>query len=101
MAKHDHVFTSLPVLVSGDWRGVRESTKYVLGDLINLEVSMFTSQIELTVYVERCVATATPDMTSLPSYTLIDNGYDGQSCSRPYLINICLYTFLCLIQVLY
>lgn len=72
-------FTNTPFffVYTGDWRGPRSSPIYQLGDLLYIQASVDThNQIDMILYVDRCVATISPDATSSPSYDIItDNGY--------------------------
>ncbi|PIO31795.1 hypothetical protein AB205_0025560 [Aquarana catesbeiana] len=64
------------VLMTEDWRGPRSSPIYQLGDILYIQASVDTrNQIAMILYVDRCVATISPDATSSPSYDIItDNG---------------------------
>ncbi|XP_077327663.1 zona pellucida sperm-binding protein 3-like isoform X2 [Lithobates pipiens] len=64
------------VLMTEDWRGPRSSPIYQLGDILYIQASVDArNQIAMILYVDRCVATISPDATSSPSYDLItDNG---------------------------
>ncbi|PIO30712.1 hypothetical protein AB205_0020060, partial [Aquarana catesbeiana] len=64
------------VLMTEDWSGPRSSPIYQLGDVLYIQASVDThNQIEMILYVDRCVATISPDATSSPSYDIItDNG---------------------------
>ncbi|XP_077329661.1 zona pellucida sperm-binding protein 3-like isoform X2 [Lithobates pipiens] len=64
------------VLMTEDWRGPRSSPIYQLGDVLYIQASVDTrNQIAMILYVDRCVATISPDATSSPSYDIIaDNG---------------------------
>ncbi|KAG9281507.1 zona pellucida sperm-binding protein 3-like isoform X1 [Astyanax mexicanus] len=61
-------------LMSSDWRGERGSTVFFLGDKVNVEAGLYLPQMNLRVFIESCVATATPDQRSEPRYHFIDNG---------------------------
>ncbi|KAF7688391.1 zona pellucida sperm-binding protein 3-like isoform X1 [Silurus meridionalis] len=69
-------------LMTTDWQAVRGGV-YYLGDLINMEVSVFAPALELQVFVQDCVATATSYVNSVPRYKFIQNGcfIDGQQTS--------------------
>lgn len=64
-----------PVLFSdaGDWQWERGSAVYLLGDVINIEAAVFAPQMSLRVFVDRCVATSTPNVESSPRYDFVDN----------------------------
>ncbi|XP_040203151.1 zona pellucida sperm-binding protein 3-like [Rana temporaria] len=64
------------VLMTENWSGPRSSPIYQLGDILYIEASVDThNQMDMILYVDRCVATISPDATSSPSYDLItDNG---------------------------
>ncbi len=64
----------LKVVFSDDWRFERPSKQYFLGDLINLEASVLSySHVPIRVFVDSCVATMVPDVTSVPRYSFIEN----------------------------
>jgi len=71
-----------------DWQFERGSYTYYLGDPINFEVSaIMGNHMPLRVYVEHCVATATPDAEATLRYDFIENhGYVSEqtflSCSQ-------------------
>ncbi|XP_054891984.1 zona pellucida sperm-binding protein 3-like isoform X2 [Poeciliopsis prolifica] len=61
-------------LMTDDWLNERPSYQYFLGDLIRIEVTVKQYlHTPLRVYVDRCVATISPDATSSPNYAFIDN----------------------------
>ncbi|XP_068578817.1 zona pellucida sperm-binding protein 3-like [Cebidichthys violaceus] len=61
-------------LMTEDWQYERPSYQYFLGDVINIQaVVKQYFHVPLRVYVDRCVATLSPDMSSSPQYTFIDN----------------------------
>ncbi|NP_001296846.1 zona pellucida sperm-binding protein 3-like precursor [Fundulus heteroclitus] len=61
-------------LMTDDWMYERPSYQYFLGDLIRIEVTVKQYfHVPLRVYVDRCVATLSPDVTSSPNYAFIDN----------------------------
>ncbi|XP_072420907.1 zona pellucida sperm-binding protein 3-like [Chiloscyllium punctatum] len=64
-------------LMNGDWLTERTSTVYSLGDLIHIEASVsLANHVPLKLYIDRCVATLSPDKDSTPRYSIIDyNGY--------------------------
>ncbi|XP_072420930.1 zona pellucida sperm-binding protein 3-like [Chiloscyllium punctatum] len=54
----------------------RTSTVYSLGDLIHIEASVsMSNHVPLKLYIDRCVATLSPDKDSTPRYSIID--YNG------------------------
>ncbi|XDV38287.1 hypothetical protein PO909_007731 [Leuciscus waleckii] len=61
-------------LMMDDWSYQRPSYSYFLGDVINIEASVYQyNHVPLRVFVDRCVATQVPDVNSLPRYSLIEN----------------------------
>ncbi|XP_072420924.1 zona pellucida sperm-binding protein 3-like [Chiloscyllium punctatum] len=63
-------------LMNGDWLTERTSTVYFLGDLIHVETSVsMANHVPLKLYIDRCVATLSPDKDSTPRYSIID--YNG------------------------
>ncbi|XP_072427913.1 zona pellucida sperm-binding protein 3-like [Chiloscyllium punctatum] len=63
-------------LMNGDWLTERPSTVYSLGDLIHIEASVsMANHIPLKLYIDRCVATLSPDKDSTLKYRIID--YNG------------------------
>ncbi|XP_072420371.1 zona pellucida sperm-binding protein 3-like [Chiloscyllium punctatum] len=63
-------------LMNGDWLTERPSTVYSLGDLIHIEASVsMANHMPLKLYIDRCVATLSPDKDSTPRYRIID--YNG------------------------
>ncbi|XP_072219966.1 zona pellucida sperm-binding protein 3-like [Leuresthes tenuis] len=57
-----------------DWQFERGSYTYYLGDPIHFEVSaIMGNHMPLRVYVDRCVATATPDAEATLRYDFIEN----------------------------
>ncbi|KAL6460897.1 hypothetical protein MHYP_G00308670 [Metynnis hypsauchen] len=57
-----------------DWRHERPSNQYFLGDLINIEASVMQyNHVPLRIFVDSCVATATPDANAAPRYSFIDH----------------------------
>ncbi|XP_056107576.1 zona pellucida sperm-binding protein 3-like [Rhinichthys klamathensis goyatoka] len=70
----EEVFVFSLKLMTDDWRFERSSNQYFLGDMINLEASVRSySHVPIRVFVDRCVATAVPDVASVPSYSFIEN----------------------------
>ncbi|XP_060708868.1 zona pellucida sperm-binding protein 3-like [Hemiscyllium ocellatum] len=63
-------------LMNGDWLTEHTSTVYFLGDLIHIEASVsMANHVSLKLYIDRCVATLSPDKDSTPRYSIID--YNG------------------------
>ncbi|XP_078392263.1 zona pellucida sperm-binding protein 3-like [Cetorhinus maximus] len=61
-------------LMKGDWLTERTSTVYYLGELIHIEASVsMTNHMPLKLYIDRCVATLSPDKDSTPRYSFIDH----------------------------
>ncbi|XP_068169365.1 zona pellucida sperm-binding protein 3-like [Antennarius striatus] len=59
-------------LMTDDWLYERPSYQYFLGDLINMEASVKQYyHVPLRVYVDTCVASLTPEMSSTPRYAFI------------------------------
>jgi len=57
-----------------DWSYQRPSYSYFLGGVINIEASVKQyNHVPLRVFVDRCVATQSPDVNSLPRYSFIEN----------------------------
>ena len=57
-----------------DWSYQRPSYSYFLGDVMNIEASVYQyNHVPLRVFVDRCVATQVPDVNSLPRYSFIEN----------------------------
>ncbi|KAG7229305.1 hypothetical protein INR49_012963, partial [Caranx melampygus] len=76
-------------LMTDDWQFERGSHLYFLGDPIHFEVSAVTgNHMPLRVYVDRCVATATPDAEATLRYDFIEHygcltdAYQTNSSSR-------------------
>ncbi|XP_060708869.1 zona pellucida sperm-binding protein 3-like [Hemiscyllium ocellatum] len=63
-------------LMNGDWLTERTSTVYYLGELIHIEASVsLANHVSLKLYIDRCVATLSPDKDSTLRYSIID--YNG------------------------
>ncbi|XP_049929882.1 zona pellucida sperm-binding protein 3-like [Epinephelus moara] len=61
-------------LMTDDWQYERPSYQYFLGDIINIEATVKQYfHVPLRVYVDNCVATLSPDVSSNPRYAFIDN----------------------------
>ncbi|KAG1968991.1 zona pellucida glycoprotein 3e [Pimephales promelas] len=70
----EDVFVFSLKLMTDDWRFERPSNQYFLGDIINLEASVrLYSHVPIRVFVDSCVATAVPDVASVPRYSFIEN----------------------------
>ncbi|XP_039542353.1 zona pellucida sperm-binding protein 3-like [Pimephales promelas] len=70
----EDVFVFSLKLMTDDWRFERPSNQYFLGDIINLEASVrLYSHVPISVFVDSCVATAVPDVASVPRYSFIEN----------------------------
>ncbi|KAM4688884.1 zona pellucida sperm-binding protein 3-like [Discoglossus pictus] len=78
-------------LMADDWSSPRTSSIFQLGDVFHIEASIATgNHVPLILFVQSCVATISPDVTSSPSYAIIDqNGclLDGkqQDSSSAYI----------------
>uniref|UniRef100_A0A8C2Z1C0 Zona pellucida sperm-binding protein 3 n=1 Tax=Cyclopterus lumpus TaxID=8103 RepID=A0A8C2Z1C0_CYCLU len=61
-------------LMTDNWQYERPSYQYFLGDTINFEaVVKQYFHVPLRIYVDSCVATLAPDVSSNPRYAFIDN----------------------------
>ncbi|XP_078387183.1 zona pellucida sperm-binding protein 3-like [Cetorhinus maximus] len=61
-------------LMNGDWLTERTSTVYYLGELIHIEASVsMINHMPLKLYIDRCVATLSPDKDSTRRYSFIDH----------------------------
>ncbi|XP_039543061.1 zona pellucida sperm-binding protein 3-like isoform X3 [Pimephales promelas] len=70
----EDVFIFSLKLMTDDWRFERPSNQYFLGDMINLEASVLLyNHVPIRVFVDSCVATAVPDVASVPRYSFIEN----------------------------
>ncbi|KAF4116103.1 zona pellucida sperm-binding protein 3-like [Onychostoma macrolepis] len=70
----EEVFVFSLQLMTDDWRFERPSKQYFLGDIINLEASVHSySHVPIRVFVDSCIATTVPDVTSVPRYSFIEN----------------------------
>ncbi|KAM5126686.1 zona pellucida sperm-binding protein 3-like [Mantella aurantiaca] len=63
-------------LMTEDWSGPRSSPIFQLGEILYIEASVDTqNHVDLILYIDRCVATLSPDAGSAHSYDIIaDNG---------------------------
>ncbi|XP_073347694.1 zona pellucida sperm-binding protein 3-like [Pagrus major] len=69
----DHIDFNL-LLMDDDWQHQRGSYSYFLGDPVHFEVSVVTGHhTPLRVYVDHCVATATPDAEATLRYDFIEH----------------------------
>uniref|UniRef100_UPI00398EA418 zona pellucida sperm-binding protein 3-like n=1 Tax=Pristiophorus japonicus TaxID=55135 RepID=UPI00398EA418 len=60
-------------LMTANWSAERTSNIYHLGDLIHIEASVMTvNHMPLKLYIDRCIATLSPDQDSTPRYNIID-----------------------------
>ncbi|XP_048061100.1 zona pellucida sperm-binding protein 3-like [Megalobrama amblycephala] len=70
----EEVFVLSLKLMTDDWTFERPSNQYFLGDIINLEASVHVyNHVPVRVFVDSCVATAVPDVTSVPRYSFVEN----------------------------
>ncbi|XP_048859876.1 uncharacterized protein LOC125727204 isoform X4 [Brienomyrus brachyistius] len=61
-------------LMDDAWQNERASNVYFLGSVLNIEASVLVGNSQpLRVFVDSCVATLVPDVTSLPSYAFVQN----------------------------
>ncbi|XP_075711656.1 zona pellucida sperm-binding protein 3-like [Rhinoderma darwinii] len=61
-------------LMTGDWSAPRPSLVFQLGDMFYIEASLdVQNHVPMTLFVDSCVATITPDVTSNPRYEIISN----------------------------
>ncbi|XP_072104232.1 zona pellucida sperm-binding protein 3-like [Mobula birostris] len=61
-------------LMNDNWLTERSSTVYHLGELIHIEASVsMINHTPLKIYIDRCVATLSPDKDSTPRYNIIDH----------------------------
>ncbi|XP_036941014.1 zona pellucida sperm-binding protein 3-like [Acanthopagrus latus] len=73
VSAEDHIDFNL-LLMTDDWQYQRGSYSYFLGDPVHFEVSVVTGHhAPLRVYVDRCVATATPDAEATLRYDFIEH----------------------------
>lgn len=62
------------LILTDDWQFQRGSYSYFLGDPIHFEVSAIIGHhMPLRVYVDHCVATATPDAEGILKYDFIEH----------------------------
>ncbi|XP_072556499.1 uncharacterized protein [Paramormyrops kingsleyae] len=61
-------------LMDDAWQNERASNVYFLGNVLNIEVSVLVGNSQpLRVFVDSCVATLVPDVSSVPSYAFVQN----------------------------
>ncbi|XP_075711664.1 zona pellucida sperm-binding protein 3-like [Rhinoderma darwinii] len=61
-------------LMTVDWSAPRSSLVFQLGDMFYIEASLdVQNHVPMTLFVDSCVATVTPDVTSSPRYEIISN----------------------------
>ncbi|XP_037315249.2 zona pellucida sperm-binding protein 3-like [Pungitius pungitius] len=73
LSAEDHIAFNLLVMTD-DWQFQRGSFSFFLGDPIHFEISVFIgNHVSLRVYVDNCVATATPDAQDTLRYDFIEN----------------------------
>ncbi|XP_053575501.1 zona pellucida sperm-binding protein 3-like [Bombina bombina] len=59
-------------LMNDDWSAQRVSTVFQLGDVFNIQASLATNNhVPMMVFVDSCVATSSPDLSSTPRYDII------------------------------
>ncbi|KAM5171736.1 uncharacterized protein ACMZJ9_004495 [Mantella aurantiaca] len=68
----EEIFAFSLHLMADDWSGPRTSMVFQLGDAIYIEASVdIQNHIGLTLFVDSCVATISPDPSSAPRYEII------------------------------
>ncbi|XP_065124915.1 zona pellucida sperm-binding protein 3-like [Paramisgurnus dabryanus] len=61
-------------LMTDDWMFERPVNQYFLGQFMNVEASVKQyNHVPLRVFIDGCVATAVPDVNSVPRYSFIEN----------------------------
>ncbi|XP_073711701.1 zona pellucida sperm-binding protein 3-like [Misgurnus anguillicaudatus] len=61
-------------LMTDDWMFERPVNQYFLGQFMNFEASVKQyNHVPLRVFIDGCVATAVPDVNSVPRYSFIEN----------------------------
>ncbi|XP_029110688.1 zona pellucida sperm-binding protein 3-like [Scleropages formosus] len=69
----EHLVFSLQ-LMTDNWEHERASDIYFLGDILNIKASVVVAIHQpLRVFVDSCVATLEPDVTSVPRYPFVEN----------------------------
>ncbi|XP_048118655.1 zona pellucida sperm-binding protein 3-like [Alosa alosa] len=70
----DEIFLFSLRLMMENFVGIRETTKFYLGDMIYIEASVRQFyHVPLRVYVDNCVASASENPNSVPNYNFIEN----------------------------
>ncbi|KAM4749247.1 zona pellucida sperm-binding protein 3-like [Rhinophrynus dorsalis] len=60
-------------LMTDDWSSRRTNKVFQLGDIFNIEASVDTgNHVPMTIFVDSCVATLTPDINSSPRYEILN-----------------------------
>ncbi|XP_018599799.1 zona pellucida sperm-binding protein 3-like [Scleropages formosus] len=73
MFAEEHLMFSLQ-LMTDNWQLERTSNMFFLGELLNIEASVVVANHQpLRVFVDSCVATLEPDVTSALKYNFVDN----------------------------
>ncbi|XP_028283288.1 zona pellucida sperm-binding protein 3-like [Parambassis ranga] len=73
VSSDDQIDFSL-LLMTDDWQFERGSSTYYIGDPVHFEISAIVrNHTSLRVYVDRCVATATPDAETTLKYDFIEH----------------------------
>lgn len=71
----ERLFKMLLFHSADDWLYSRPSNQYSMGDMIKIQVSVMQYyHVPLRVYVDSCIATASYETSSNPSYVFIDQG---------------------------
>ncbi|XP_072556282.1 zona pellucida sperm-binding protein 3-like [Paramormyrops kingsleyae] len=61
-------------LMDDAWQNERASNVYFLGSVLNIEAAVLVGNSQpLRVFVDSCVATLVPDVSSVPSYAFVQN----------------------------
>ncbi|XP_028654158.1 zona pellucida sperm-binding protein 3-like [Erpetoichthys calabaricus] len=75
------------VVMNADWSGPKITQSVFLGDPINLEATVLVdSKMQLRLYIDSCIATLNGDVTSRPSYAVVDKFgclEDGKTSDSP------------------
>ncbi|XP_075054322.1 zona pellucida sperm-binding protein 3-like isoform X1 [Mixophyes fleayi] len=59
-------------LMTDDWSAPRSSSVFQLGDMFSIEASVDTqNHVPMILFIDRCVATVSPDVSSNPHYEII------------------------------
>lgn len=63
------------ICIPDDWSRERLSNSFQLGDSLRFQADVTSEgHVPLRLFVDQCVATATPDRNSSPRYAFIDLG---------------------------